>query len=66
MRFVERCLNLEFIELKLSLDYEIVINRVVKFGLRKNWENQNLCERRGAHHSRFEGRGAHLRFCEDD
>ena len=38
MRFVEGCLNLEFIELNLSLDYEIVINRVVNFGLRKNWE----------------------------
>ena len=38
MRIVEGCLNLEFIELNLSLDYEIVINRVVNFGLRKNWE----------------------------
>ena len=34
-RLVKRCLNLEFIELNLSLDYEIVINRVVNFGLRK-------------------------------
>ena len=58
MRFVEGCLNLEFIELNLSLDYEIVINRVVDFGLGKNWENLHLCERRGAHHRRFEGRGA--------
>ena len=38
MRIVERCINLEFIELNLSLDYEIVINRVVNFGLRKNWK----------------------------
>ena len=51
MRFVEGCLNLEFIELNLSLDYEIVINQVVDFGLRINQEKwysfEGRCNDRG-------------------
>ena len=39
---MEGCLNLKFLELNLSLDYEIVINQVMDFRLRINQEI-NIC-----------------------
>ena len=59
MKLMVRCLNLEIVELNLSLNYGILINQAVDFGVRNKLGIFNLCERRGAHSSRLEGRGAH-------